>query len=422
MNINATENVAPVTTQENGAVIPNREEALKAVAADVLNAFPAAGEGDQAPTNEEPAKAQAEAEPKAAGENAVALSQPETGQEPAWTPEQLAWFNAMETAKSPVETAAAQAKQPEFTTEQQAWLKTQAEAPATESEVKTEDHLHDDAELKGKLDEATQERINKRIGKEVAKTKAAQEAAEGLKAELETVKQQAATKPVTGPQPQGLLDGVQDATQLQQVAQQAESALDLADDLLSRLEDEPEAVETVLRQSQVKLKGTDGEEDFSPQAMKKYLKEVRRNADTTLRRGIPQRQEFLKQSDAYANEALDVVPELKDAKSERRKLFDQVVQQAPWIKQQPSWARMAAVYVLGLEAYQQQQAAKSQPVKPAVKPKRPVPVVIPAPRGTAPSAPRVNANAVSEDTVQSALSGNRSARLKVIQSLVPKFN
>ena len=411
MNINEAETVVtPTTTTDNGAVTPTREEALKTLGAEVLADFHGAEvktEGD------EPAAMATE------GEKTVALSQPETGSEPAWLPEQLAWFNAMEQAKSPEEAAAAQAQQPVFTPEQQAWLQSQA-AGQPESEPKADDHLKDDAELKGKLDEATQERINKRIGKEVAKTKAAHEAAEALKAELETLKQQQAAKPVPGPQPRGMLDEVQDASQLQQVARQAEQALDLADDLLSRLEDEPDAVETVLRQSQIKLTGQNGEEDFSPTAMKKYLKEVKRNADTTLRRGIPQRQEFLKHADAYANEVLDMVPEIKDAKSERRKLFDQVIQQAPWLKQQPSWPRMAAVYVLGLEAYQKQQQARQQPAKPAVKPRRPVPVMIPAPRGTAPAAPRVPANAVTDDTVNSALAGDRKARMKLIQSLVPK--
>lgn len=414
----ATENAA-----ENGApVIPGREEVLNGLAAEVLKT-----------SGDEPALETKVAEPKAKlpaeGEKPKNdLSKTEgqktdeagtAGAEPEWSAEKLAWFEKRTAAQTPEEIAAVDATAPEFEAEELAWLKAQETQPEPKA-AGEDDHLADDAELKEKLDDATQERINKRIGKEVAKTKEAKAQLEAAVAEVEVLKGKLAAAPVNTAMPAaGPLDAVVDPAGLQKVAGEAEAALDQADDLLIRLDEDPAGVEAELRANKVVLKGADGTEDFSPAQMAKFLKGVKTSADKMLRREVPKRAKFLTDCDAYANEAMTVLPELKDKNSDRRKTFNTVLQNAPWLKQQAHWPRTAAIYALGVEQYMKMQTAKTPAGKPVAKAKRPMPTIIPSPRGQPPATPRTKPNAVTDETINSALSGNREDRLKYIQTLVP---
>jgi hypothetical protein len=419
----APEKTAETTvTKTEAPVVPGREEVLKAFASDVLEA------SGRPP---EPAKAgetAGEKKPEAVAGKPDALSQSDQGKqakaeskaEPEWSAEKLAWFAAMEAAKTPEEIAAAQAQQPEFDEAELAWLSSQETAAAATPEGEA-DHLADDPELKGKLDEATQASINKRIGKEVAKTKAAADKLAQLEADLAKAQEDlaAAAKVTALPMPAnaGPLADVDSPEKLAGVAQQAETALDQADDLLAQLEADPDAVAEVLKGAKVALKNADGQEEYSPATMGRFLRTVKANADRTLRREVPRRAQFLKSADAYAGEALTMLPELKDAKSERRKVFDSIIQAAPFLKQYPWWPRAVALQALGLEAWQKMQAA----AKPAAaKPKRPIPAKIPSPRAQPAQVRPAKANAVTDETMQAALSGDKKARLKYIQTLVPK--
>lgn len=410
---------ASVKAADNGATtISGRAEALKSIAGDVLKSFDQLPETVvAAPKAEEASKAGEK--PTDVLSQTVAGTKSEAVAEPAWSPEQTAWFDKMAAAKSPEEQTAAQAEQPEFSEDQRTWLESQEEAAGGEQPA-GEDHLAGETELKGKLDVKTQASINARIGKEVAKTKAAQEKAEQLETKVAELTKQLETKPVAGP---ALADGplatVQTREQLQAEVQRMEQAVDQADELLAQLESDPGGVEAIMREAKIALKGTDGAEDFSPAAMTKYLKSVRQNADRMLRREVPKRVDYLKQVDAYGGEVLNLLPELKDKASPRNKAYWQILTEAPWLKNMPAWPRMAGIYMLGLEAYQQLQAKGKAPAA-VVKAKRPVPVTIPSPRGMQPATTRARPTTNSNDLATAALNGDKKARLQYIQTLVPK--
>jgi hypothetical protein len=415
------------TTEEVAIVVPDRAETLKAIAGDVMKTFADGAEEPKAvetPGEKKPGevdgKPDALSQSDKAAEDGKTVTVPAT--EPAWSQEKLDWFATMEAAKTPEEIEAAQKAQPEFSAEEVEWLKAQnaaAEQPAGEA---VEDHIKDDADLKGKLDAPTQERINKRIGKEVAKTKAAAEKAEQLAAENAELKQQLQARPTAAvPANAGPLADVHDTETLQARRHNAETALDQADDLLNRIEDSPADVEAVLREAKVVLKAADGTDDYSPAAMKKYLTGIKRNADRILTRDIPKRLEFLKAADRASTEVFERLPELKDAKSELRKQFDMVVAEtkksAPFVFQLPDWPKALALQTLGLAAWTKMAKGAAAP---AVKPKRPIPVTIPAPRLQPGAVPRAKPNAVTDETATAALNGDRNARLKIISTLVPK--
>ena len=396
------------TTENDAPLIPGREEVLKQYATDVLGAQrpPEPQAGDEKLEVEKPQA------PEAGKPNA--LSQTETKlTEPNWTDAQKAWFAQMDAAQTPEAIAAAQAQQPAFSAEEIKFLEQQNAAAEAKPEA-TEDHLQEDAELKGKLDAATQERINRRIGKEVAKTKEAKEQAEQMTAKVQELEDKLAATPVSRPDGRTLAHLTTPA-QIQAAEKSAQDAMEQAEDLLAQIEDDPDAVAATLQAAKVGLP------EFSPAAMKKFLTGVKRNADHTLRRELPQRVQFLNQVNASAKEALTILPELNDAKSERRKAFDQMVTNAGEIGRQfGQWPQAIALMVLGQETLAKQQAAAKAAATPA-KAKRPIPVTIPLARGAMPSVRPEPAKGVTDDTVSAALSGDKKARLKYLQSLVPKM-
>lgn len=387
--------------------MPGREEAFKALALEVMGEPPAeavaaadaAGDGKQIDLSKTDLEQAAPA--------------PTQGAEPTWTPEQEAWFAKMDTAKTPEEIAAAQKAAPQFSAEQLAWLKEQPE-PGAEP-VKVEDHLADDAELKGKLDAKTQERINGRIGKEVAKTKAEREAREAAETRVRELETQLSQRP-TSPNAKTAVDEVYSPQQLQEYANRATDAKTQAEDLLLTLEDDPAAVEAALREQGFKLTNAAGEEEYTPARMRKLLSQVKTNAARTLERDVPKRAEYLKNVDASAADAMTIYPELKDKNSDRRKQFDAIVNQHPFIKSSPWWPRATALLILGMETEAKMKGGAG--TQPAKRSKRPMPVVIPQPRGTPPAPAPTQVKSNANDVVAAALNGDRKARLKHLQSLV----
>jgi len=396
-------------TETPAPVIPGREEILKQFASEIL--------GSEPPPEAKAGEAQTELSGDA-GKNAKVLSQAETKQaeaapaqagaaEPKWTEAQTKWFADMDAAKTDEERA--QIVQPEFSETEIAWLAAQ-EAAAEPAKAGEPDHLAEDAELKGKLDASTQERINKRIGKEVAKTKEAKEAAEQAQAKIAELEQQLATRAPSPDVATGKLAKVFTPAELQAEADKATQAREQSEDLLTMLEDDPEGVEAALKAAQITLA------EYTPAQMRKFLTGIKRNAEHTLNRDLPQRAQFLKAVDASAGEAMQLLPELKNAKSEQRQVFDAILK-APSVMQFAGWPKALALMVLGLEAERQRAAAKAAP---APKPKRPLPVVIPAARGAAPTVRQTTAGANLDAAGRQALDGDKKARLQYIQSLIPK--
>lgn len=364
MSTNAAETeTAPTTVKADApAVVPGREEVLKHFAREASGIPP-----------EEPET------PAAEPESETALSQPESETAP----------------ETPAE-------------------------PAAEEAV--ENHLQDDAELSEALPPEVQEKINRRIGKEVAKTKSEREARESAEARLAEAEARLADRPETPAiKRDAALGHVLDDNALQAEKRKAEDALDQADELLGQIEDDPASVEQALRAAKIELKNEQGEEDYSAGRMKKFLRTARTNADRTLRRSVPERAEFLKEAKAAADKAVELMPELKDAKSDRMKMFRQILKEAPDLQKSPRWPLLALQGVLGAERLQEILDKKSKPAAPAVKPKRELPTVIPAPRAQAPAAPKPKAAAVDiKAAADRILSGDRSTRLELIKGFVPR--
>lgn len=283
-------------------------------------------------------------------------------------------------------------------------------------------------ELKGKLDEHTQQVINKRIAKEVAKTKAAQEAKVELETKLAELQQQLEQKqaePVqTAPAPTKAnpLAHVTDVKALVAERDKARSAQDQAEELLESLQDDPERVEAALRNAKVSLTDDSGNEDYSVPRMRKFLGTVKREARNVVEQAVPLQAQYLNVQQQSFAKAMDDLPELKDKTSPRYASFQNVLRTMPELRNQPWWPEAAVVAVLGEERLQELRAAKTKgaAVKAKVKPE--LPVKIPAPKATPPTVQRRNGSEVSDETVSLAVGGDKAARLKVIQSLMPKFS
>lgn len=380
-------------TAATGTALTTVEEALSATGrAEILNQFARMALGTE--TSEAAAK----------GSEAAAGQETEA--------------QAAETKPAEAETA----EQQDDLSQSKAETETEPEAKAEEAEQPETTEEGED-ELKGKLDEHTQQVINKRIAKEVGKTKAEREAREAAEAKLAELQQQLEQQPKPEPVPVRVgsvpLAHVENVAQLQAEQAKARAALKQSEELLDTLEDNPEDVEAALRQSNVVLRDEHGQEDYSVPKMRKFLKGIRRTADDVVTQAIPERAQYLDiQSKAQAK-AQEIVPELKDLKSPRYAKFQEVVRAFPQLKTIPDWPMAAAVQVIGLEVLEAKLKA-AQPVVAKAKP--PLPVKIPQPKASAPTPKPAKPNQVSEATVQAAIDGDKNARLKVIQSLVPKFS
>lgn len=302
----------------------------------------------------------------------------------------------------------------------------QEEVPEAEAEGEAgaeENHLEDD--LRQDLPEEVQEKINRRIGKEVAKTKAEREQREAIEAKLADAEARLAER-VQSPKTKvhGSLADIHEPEKLEGEKLKAEQAMEQAEDLLAQLEDDPDAVAEALREAKVDAqmpKDSEGNPDFSELGMKKFLRAVKTNADRMIRRAIPEREKFLKSASQAAEQAVQLVPELKDPKSPQAKLFRQALVDLPEIQNHPQWPLMAVLGVLGRQKLDELIAAKTKAS--ATPPKRELPVKIPTPRAQPAAMPRsskpapVDANAVADGL----LNGNKSrTRMDYIKTLLPK--
>lgn len=417
--INGAAAPAATTAVDGAQPSPGREAVLKSFAADIL----ASAHGTPAGAAEKAPGHVAGGEPNDLSNRSTEVAAPPAteakaaapGTEPQWTPQQQKWFDDRTAAQTPEQIAAVEAAVPEFTPEQMAWLETQ-EAASAPGEP---DHLADDAELKGKLDAATQGRINARIGKEVAKTKAAQERVTALETQTRQLEERLALRPAGSPDARTGLANVHDGASLQKVEGECREAVAQADDGLRQLRHNPAAVERMLREAKVSLKDAEGNEDYSPERMRSFLEDVRSSATTRLTRDVPQRAKFLTQVNASMGEAFTVLPALKDRNSDERRIVNQFLAENPQVRQMANWPIGLAKIIAydALMAKQPKPGARSQnaPVK------RPLPPRIPSPRGMTPATvPQPRPGTVTDDVVQKALDGDKSARLKYLSQFVPQ--
>lgn len=243
------------------------------------------------------------------------------------------------------------------------------EAAAPETEEPAEENGESEAsEPEEEVVEGLPRRVRKRIDTLTARNKALEaklaesEAKQSqTKAELQTQGQSA---PVVLPN-QNPLHQVIDLRQLEAMEQQADSALDVVDNLLMDLEDNPESVERQLQARKVELKGSDGQPDYSVSRMKRHLLEIRRDATTVIRSAPKQRQALQQEHQAGAAAAADF-PWLGNAESEERKHYDQVVKgpRAQLIRSLgPDHQYLTAVFAEGLKVLHARKGAKAKAVE-----------------------------------------------------------
>jgi hypothetical protein len=246
------------------------------------------------------------------------------------------------------------------------------EAEAAEEQADEQDATQDesDEDLKGATPELKR-RIAKRIGKEVAKRKALEDQLGAIQVkvkELEQRQPQQSQQPAPAPAG-GPLDAVETPEQLRSVLDQAEATIDYAETALDRLETDADAVVRELRAAGVKLA-----EDAGEAEAKAFLRQVRRNAERTMRgadgaaQRIQTRQAFERQVEADFEWAKDKQrPESVQVRS--------ILDQNAWLRNQPNGRFLAALFVEGLKSYESRKAkpkaAPAKVKKPAAQPGRP---------------------------------------------------
>jgi len=240
--------------------------------------------------------------------------------------------------------------------------------PDTEAETEGAEEDGEASEPEEEVVEGLPRRVRKRIDTLTARNKALEaklaEVAAKQSQPTAEVQSQGQSAPVMLPN-QNPLHQVVDLRQLAAMEQQADSALEVVDNLLLDLEDNPEAVERQLQARKVELKGPDGQPDYSVNRMKRHLLEIRRDATTVIRSAPKQRQSLLEEQQASAAAAADF-PWLANAESEERRHFDQVVKgpRAQLIRSLgPDHQYLAAVFAEGLKVLHARKGAKAKAVE-----------------------------------------------------------
>lgn len=210
----------------------------------------------------------------------------------------------------------------------------------------------------GDLSPDIQRAIDKRIAKAVAKQKAAEEASseaqstiDELQSQLDDARNQPGLK--TDKPSKGPIQKAKNLNELDSEAQRAEQVLDWSDDMLMQLKSEPEKVADELKKQKVELHDEYGEEDYSSEKMDVFLSKLRRNADRTLRREVPERRDYLEQKEQSESRLKDIFPHYEDENSQFYKDAVDVMNTLPEIERLPHHKTAAGVFALGLEQLRQ---------------------------------------------------------------------
>ena len=287
-------------------------------------------------------------------------------------------------------------------------------APPAEGEPKEESG-------DGDLSPDIQRAIDKRIAKAVAKQKTAEERASEAEAkvdELTGMVEELKDKPYLASDKQDNASPISKAKTLEELhreAQRAEQLLDYSDDMLIKLKSDPDGVAEELRKQKVDLRDQHGEEDYSSEQMDIFLTGLRRSADRTLRRDVPDRKGYLEAKEISDARAKEMFPWMEDESSQLYKDAQDVMNTLPEIERLPHHKTAAGVFALGLKQLRQieseqksNRAKSSEP--PSVQPGAPA------------AAPPVEPNAPSDkgsDALKSwSQTGNEGDIEKFIGTLV----
>jgi len=230
----------------------------------------------------------------------------------------------------------------------------QTEASAEGKTEEGEDVLSHDTDLtpeeREKLKVVTdrwQEGVNKRIGKEKQKRLDAEERARVLEEQLQKT---TAEKPepviVTAPQPDNPLADVNDVQALAAREKEAYSVIDQAQAILDQLEVEG------LTETKV------GDATYNRQ----QLREIRRNAERTLREHIPGRHRFLSQQAEFKQLVRRDIPEMLDPKNPMYREAQQAKLAYPQLNYLPNGDYLIGLALKGARALAAEQAVKSKPI------------------------------------------------------------
>lgn len=212
-----------------------------------------------------------------------------------------------------------------------------------------------EAKGEGELSPDVQRSIDKRIAKVVAKQRTAEERAseaetraEELSAQLDELKDQPSLRePVeSGSNP---VSRAKTLDELAKEAGRAEQVLDWSDDMLMQLKSDPDQVADELKKQKVDLRDQYGEEDYTSERMDLFLSQLRRKTDKTLRRSVPERQQYLEAKEVSDSRAKDLFPWMGDESSQLNQDAEDVMNTLPEIKRLPHHKTAAGVFALGLE-------------------------------------------------------------------------
>lgn len=166
------------------------------------------------------------------------------------------------------------------------------------------------------------------------------------------------------------LANLNDPAEIRQAVEAAQSNVDLVDDLMTRLLDDPADVERTLRGYGVNLGKS--EEDWSTQKMREYLRGARQQARATIHAG-PKRLEYVQREASGLQQAIKLVPELADNDSEEHQQALQILQRAPYIRNDPDWAQQVAIYLVGWREVQKRQGSTAKPAAESATTAKPLP-------------------------------------------------
>ena len=214
--------------------------------------------------------------------------------------------------------------------------------------------------------------MQRRIDRFTRKLRLAEEERDELDKEVNSLRARLEEQPATVQQDGNPVATITSQRELNEIANLSEKRLQFAEDMEDALLDQPERVEQILRDQGVTLTDNEGDDDFSPARMTRFIRQVRRDSTNKLNRWIPQRQAELGQAKEFNTQAEKLYPWLKNEDSKEMQIFQQVLNQTPQAQYAPNHKLELARYVRGyMMELADQGKAKITPKKVSPEPGKP---------------------------------------------------
>jgi hypothetical protein len=244
------------------------------------------------------------------------------------------------------------------------------ETTETEHDLSQEESETESKEESSPGDEP--EWMQRRIDRFTRKLRLAEEERDELDKEVNSLRARLEEQPATVQQDGNPVATVTSQRELNEIANLSEKRLQFAEDMEDALLDQPERVEQILRDQGVTLTDNEGDDDFSPARMTRFIRQVRRDSTNKLNRWIPQRQAELGQAKEFNTQAEKLYPWLKNEDSKEMQIFQQVLNQTPQAQYAPNHKLELARYVRGyMMELADQGKAKITPKKVSPEPGKP---------------------------------------------------